>query len=114
MSGWLPIRYRDFYDLPRAIVVEFQGTMYLLDCLFDIELDDYESTYKVYRVPEDLRLRIDRISWTDLGHRSELVGQIAATDIEFDATKRRAVQSRSLLKVSGLVDGDGSGITQDL
>ena len=35
MAGWIPIRYRDFYDVPRAVVVEFRGKLYLFDSLFD-------------------------------------------------------------------------------
>ena len=50
-TTWLPIRYRDFYDLPRAVVVEFRDEMYLFDCLFDREIDEYESTYTVYLLP---------------------------------------------------------------
>ena len=91
MSEWPSIRYRDFYDLPRAVVVEWEGVMYLLDSLFDHDLDDYEPFYVIYRVPNDLRDRIDEISWTDLGHRSERVGVVPTADVEFDATRRKRI-----------------------
>ena len=95
MSGeWLPIRYRDFYDVPRAVVVEHEGRLYLFDCLFDYDLDDYEDDYTIYLIPEDLRDVIDTMSWTDLGHRSEKVGVVATAFVEFDETKRKAISDQ--------------------
>jgi len=90
-SDWPAIRYRDFYDVPRAVVVEWQGSLYLFDCLFDHDVDDYEPAYVVSRVPNELRDRIDEVSWTDLGHRSEHVGVVPTADVEFDATYRRRI-----------------------
>lgn len=88
---WLQMRYRDFYDVPRAIVVEFRGHLYLFDCLFDRDLDDYEPEYAVYRLPDSLADDIDAISWTDLGHRGTKVGAVAVPKVVFDATKRAAL-----------------------
>jgi hypothetical protein len=31
----LPIRYRDFYDIPRAFVIEHPGETLFFDCSFD-------------------------------------------------------------------------------
>jgi len=39
-TDWLSIRYRDFYDIPRAVVVEWCDLLYLFDCPFDEEADD--------------------------------------------------------------------------
>ncbi|MDQ1532999.1 MAG: hypothetical protein QOF28_760 [Actinomycetota bacterium] len=91
---WLPIRYRDFYDVPRAIVIEREGDLFLLDCRFDSETDDYEANYAVYKLPAELHDDIDRISWTDLGHRGQRVGSVPTDAVEFDPTKRRAVSDR--------------------
>lgn len=91
---WLPIRCRDFYDIPRAVVVEREGELLLLDCIFDSELDGYEENYTVYKLPPDLREDIDRISWTDLGHRGRRVGSVSTDAVEFDPTKRRAINAR--------------------
>ena len=102
MTHWLPIRYRDFWDFPRAFAVEFDRTLFLFDSLFDYETDDYEDQYTVYVVPEDIGERIDDISWTDLGHRCERVGQIAVHAIEFDQSKRRAIDERVFEQIEGL------------
>ena len=95
MTGeWLPIRYRDFYDIPRAVVVEYADKLYLFDCLFDYDIDDYADEYAVYVIPDELMNEIDRMSWTDLGHRSKRIGAVPAALVEFDATRRRAVNKR--------------------
>ncbi len=95
MSGrWLPIRYRDFDDMPWAVIVEHEGRLYLLDCLFDYDVDDYQDHYTIYLIPDDLRDDIDTMSWTDLDHRSERVGVIATALVEFDDTKRNAINDR--------------------
>lgn len=89
---WLPIRYRDFYDVPRAVVVEFRGDLYLFDCLFDHDADDYEPSYSVYRLPPEIG-DIDAISWTDLGHRGERIGSVDVPGVEFDTTRREALNA---------------------
>lgn len=91
MASWLPIRYRDFYDVPRAVVVEFRGTLYLFDSLFDPDIDDYESVYTVYRLSDGMRDEIDTISWTDLGHRGARVGSVQVAKVKFDQTRRQAI-----------------------
>ena len=90
----LPIRYRDFYDIPRAVVVEYERTLYFLDCPFHPDLDDYDEYYTIYLIPDDLREAVDSMSWTDLGHRSQRIGTIRTSLIEFDDTKRQAISAR--------------------
>lgn len=51
---WPIIDYRDFWDVPRAALVQAPSAVLLLDCPFEIELDDYRAEYKVYRVPEPI------------------------------------------------------------
>ncbi len=92
-AEWLPIRYRDFYDVPRAIVVEWRGGLYLFDCLFDDELEDYEPFYNVYLLPDEVKDSIGSMSWTDLGHRGRLIGRVNTGDIELDVTKREALNA---------------------
>ncbi len=92
MTGnWLPIRYRDFHDIPRAVVVEYEGRLLLLDCNFDYDLDDFESDYTVYVLPDELRDDLDTISWTDLGHHGQRIGVLNASGVEFDDTRRGAL-----------------------
>jgi hypothetical protein len=90
----LPIRYRDFYDVPRAIVVEYRGALYLLDSLFDPDINAYETVYTVYRLPDELRERIDDMSWTDLGHRGTRLGSIEVGAVGFDDSRRKAIDEK--------------------
>ncbi len=48
---WLPITYRDFYDVPRAFVVAARGDWLFFDCPFDAAADEYRSDYAVYVLP---------------------------------------------------------------
>ena len=100
-NDWPAIRYRDFYDVPRAVVVEWKGTIYLFDSLFDHERDDYQPRYSVYRLPRELSERIASISWTDLGHHGELIGSVEVAHVEFDVTRRRTLNPE-VFRVLGL------------
>jgi hypothetical protein len=98
---WLPIRYREFYDVPRAVVVEFRGETYLFDCPFDHGIDDYLPEYTVYRLPPDIADELDTMSWADLGTLGTKVGSIEVSGVVFDAT-RRAAMSESVFKRLGI------------
>ena len=62
-------------------------------CPFSEALDDYGDDYTVYRVSDELRERIDLISWTDLGNQLEAIAVVPTTAVTFDATKRRAISA---------------------
>lgn len=98
----LPIRYRDFYDIPRAFVVEFRDQTYFFDCRFNPEIDDYQEAYEVYLVPADLRPNIDDISWTDLGNRCLRVGAVPTGAVEFDDSKRKSIAARAFDLLGGI------------
>jgi hypothetical protein len=93
-SEWVSFRYRDFYDIPRAILVEYADAVYFFDCPFDRDLEEYGDAYNVYRVPEGLRGDIDSISWEGLSRRLSFVGSVAIDAVEFDSTKRRWMDAR--------------------
>ncbi len=90
-ESWLPIEYREFYDVPRMIVVEHAGQLFLFDAPFDDAADDYSDRYAVYRLPESAREGIRAASWVDLAAAGERVGEIPVSEIEFDETKRRQI-----------------------
>jgi hypothetical protein len=102
-SSWLAIEYRDFHDVPRLVVIEWHGDLYLLDAPFDEDLDDYTDTYTVYRLPAGARDRVAKDSWADLPRFGEAIGQIAVNDIEFDSTRRNAL-SDALFRELGLAE----------
>ena len=88
---WAPIRYRDFYDLPRIFITSYEGKDYLFDCPFDDEADDYLDSYRVYQLPvlskEDLQG-----SWEHLpGSAAAFLGEIPVAEVQFDPTKRERI-----------------------
>lgn len=89
--AWLPITYREFYDVPRMFVVERDGALYLFDSAFDEMLDDYSPHYLVYGLPEDAREAVQADSWAELSKCGTMVGQVAVDDVAFDESRRAAV-----------------------
>ena len=47
---WLPIAYAEFYDIPRAFLVNFHDKSYFFDCPFSKSLDDYPDKFVVYQL----------------------------------------------------------------
>lgn len=92
---WLPIRYRDFHDVPRAFVFEHDGTAYLFDCPFDDAADEYPPHYGIYRLDPGVVPPEDG-SWADLASRGRLIGRIGVAEVRFDETRRRAVDASIL------------------
>jgi len=91
MDRMTKFSYRDFYDVPRMIILNHKGQKILLDCGFDDSQDDYSSTYKVYILP----LEIDEtreMSWKAMPTRAiKYVGEIPVKQLLFDHTKRAAL-----------------------
>lgn len=65
MSEWSGIEYREFCDVPRAVVARRDGNLYFFNSRFDEELDDYIDHYEVWRLPPlsetGVRVRFFRI-----------------------------------------------------
>lgn len=99
---WLPIRYRDFYDIPRMIIVAYRDELYLFDSPFDAKADEYSDWFTVYRLPSSIGERVDEESWEGLPGSGEKIGRVATSDVEFDPSKRRSISS-------AVFDGLGSG-----
>ena len=93
---WADIRYRDFYDLPRIFITNYQGQLYLFDCPFDDELDDYPDSYHVYQLPALTEADLEG-SWEHLPElTTSFLGVIPVTEIQFDPTKRERVNTAIL------------------
>jgi hypothetical protein len=45
--------YRDFFDVPRALILEHAGAVYFFDCPFDHSADEYPGFYRVYEMAEE-------------------------------------------------------------
>jgi hypothetical protein len=91
--AWLPIRYREFYDIPRLFVIEQGGWFYCFDCRFDDSLDEYPSTYRVYHLDPTLSAAVDADSWEGLASKGIFVGEVETHHVKFDETLRAAVDS---------------------
>jgi hypothetical protein len=88
----LPITYRDFYDVPRMILVEYEGAFYLFDCPFNDEMDDYPSAFTVYRLePAQGRRALESRAWVGLAEKGKEVGQVSVEDVHLDSSKRRSL-----------------------
>jgi hypothetical protein len=91
MKRWTPIKYREFYDIPRIFLAETENHVFLFDCPFNKEQDEYEKTYKVYLMPA-IDEKALAGSWQDLPTRAtRLLGEIQTSVVEFDTTFRQQV-----------------------
>ena len=93
---WIPIRYRDFWDVPRIFLARCQNDSFLFDCKFDEQVEDYPDSYKVYSIPEipDADLPKD---WELLLDRTiELLGEVPVDRVKFDPSKRKFIDASIL------------------
>ena len=81
--------HRDFWDAPRVIFTQ-SDPVYLLDCPFDEEKDDYPDYYRVYEV-KNLNRENLRGSWANLDLDKTFVRSIKVSVVIFDSTIRREV-----------------------
>lgn len=93
---YIPIQYRDFYDIPRIFLLRHKEHLLLLDSPFDDYIDEYSSFYDVYLMPE-LSQEMLEGSWARLQESaSRLLGRIPVAAVKFDITSRKTVDSSSL------------------
>lgn len=96
MSPWSPIQYRDFWDVPRIFLVHHQGALFLFDCDFDDELEDFPDSYKVYVLPE-LTDEQRAGSWDKFHEQAiRFVGEVPIERVKFDPSKQCAVDTTVL------------------
>ena len=93
MSKKIPFIYREFYDLPRMIVVRHKGSVILLESAFDAETDDYSDRYSVFVLPE-VSEDVLQQSWEGLSSKAKrFLGHIPVQDINFDSTLRKEIDT---------------------
>lgn len=97
---WLPIIYRDFYDVPRAFAVAARGGWLLFDCQFDSATDEYRSDYSVYSLAAPPPAEGP---WTQLASAGRERGRVPVSSVVFDETKRKFVSEESIASL--LYDG---------
>jgi len=93
MNQMAKFSYRDFYDVPRMIVLNHNGRKILLDCKFDDVLEEYPPTYKVYILPQGIN-EFGETSWESMPARAiKYVGEIEVKQLIFDHSKRAALDT---------------------
>ena len=108
MNQMAKFNYRDFYDVPRMIILNHKGQKVLLDCKFDDSLDEYPSTYKVYILPQDIN-ELGETSWESMPTRAvKYVGEIAVKQLILDHSKRAAMDTSI---IDELLSKEGSPVS---
>jgi hypothetical protein len=93
---WIQIRYRDFWDIPRAIHLRWHGVDLLLDCPFDEALQDYFEEYRILRLTEPPP---DEGSWVPAIDQGVELARVPVTSIKFDETRREFIERSSVESV---------------
>ncbi len=93
---YLPIIYREFYDIPRAFLVNYQEQFLLFDSPFNESEDDYSGFYTVYLMPQLSTQQIEG-SWSMLPSLAlKTMGRVEVSDVKFDKSYRKCVASSIL------------------
>jgi hypothetical protein len=93
---YVSIQYRDFYDVPRIFLLRHDGHLLLLDSPFDDDIDEYSASYDVYLMPELPQETLEG-PWAHLRELASCqLGCIPVAAVEFDATRRNAIDIGSL------------------
>lgn len=91
MSNFVEFVYREFFDVPREILFEYQGAWYFLRSSFDAAADDYESDYTAYRLPPGFV--VPSGAWLGLpGEGAEPIGVMPVKDLVFDPSRRSRIE----------------------
>ena len=88
---FIPIRYADFYDVPRVFVAEHAGSVYVFNCPFDDNADEYGTSYTIHRVRAATLANTVSMSWSELVALGEPVGQCKVSEVRFDPTRRAGI-----------------------
>jgi hypothetical protein len=85
------LEYRDFFDIPRYLLaVDAEQKLWIMDCMFNEGLDDYEAEYLIFGPYLDISsaqktFSLRAIDSASLGNP---VWRVEVKDVQFDDTKR--------------------------
>lgn len=97
MTPWLPITYRGYWDVPRIFLTRHNGLLFLFDCAFSVDLDDYPDDYTAFLLPPDIHEENLPSDWTTLaGMATRRLGSVPVKDVRFDPTRRKQVDASVL------------------
>lgn len=90
------VEYRDFYDVPHAVLVVAAQGYWILDAAFDEAIDDFSTDYAISFAGADRNAaRAHFAAVCERRVTAEVVAHVARKRIEFDATRRRELRCRS-------------------
>ncbi len=96
MNQQVPIQYREFYDIPRMFIVEFNGSQFLFDGSFDDSMDEYPDYYNVSLLGHLTNKELAG-SWEAIGQRPlRQLGRVQTSAVRFDPTKRKSIDAELL------------------
>ncbi len=103
--------YRDFWDFPRMFLARQNGDLFLFNCEFDEETEDFRDDFKVYLMPaiSDAELAD---AWTRLPEKAiQFCGSVPTESVNFDQTRRSQVDLSALEILNPKDIGDTDQIT---
>jgi hypothetical protein len=100
----VPFRYREFQDVPRCIAVRYRERLFLLQSVFDDQLDEYPDSYSVCVLPESVEDSLNGSSWEFFANTPvSSIGQIRIDSVRFDPSKRHALDPACLDSIADTV-----------
>jgi hypothetical protein len=92
-----PFSYGRFWDVPRYIALRYKGKHFLLQSVFDEDLDEYPSEYSVYAAPAPADDSQPVCSSEFLSKmQTSCIGKIQIDQVTFDSTKRKELDASIL------------------
>ena len=90
----LPITYGEFYDFPRMVRFSLGEEWFFLRSEFDDERDEYDDSYKVYRLPfrSEEEIKSHPNYWMELSD-AECLGRIPIAEVGFDESRRQSIDA---------------------
>ncbi|MBX9585248.1 MAG: hypothetical protein K2X87_33500 [Gemmataceae bacterium] len=102
MTDWVPFSYRGYHDVPRIILVRRGGQVFLFNCPFSVELDDYPDEYEVFLLPPDTHEENLPTDWTLLRDSAVCrLGSVPVDRVTFDPTRQKFLDGAILDEVAG-------------
>jgi len=101
----------EFYDVPRCIALRYGKRLFLLQSAFDEGLDDYESSYSIYELPESAEDSLKEGLWDFVGKTPmTCIGHVQVREVVFDSSTRKELDASLLDELVADQEADGSGL----
>lgn len=93
MTQHVAITYMGYWDVPRIFLARYHGEVFLFDCAFDEDLEDYPDNYKVYILPDLAESELPK-DWTTLRLKAiRFLCEVPVARVQFDATRRQSIDA---------------------